>query len=147
MDAYATMYLIVKDSHLYNQWGIKDNKSKGKSSMVEDVEAPPMVDPNLLWQVNSILLQQMQVDGATLGLDYFDNDTKPTLILEAWNTNSTTYTEKKVMYVFLKTNIILDLEVIYKDRYNIEYTRVPKEVVQTYHFQGLPLYNAIGLLW
>ena len=49
-----------------------------------------------------------------------------------------------MMYVFLKTNIILDLEVIYKNKYNIEYIRVPKEVVQTYHFGGLPLFDAIG---
>ena len=49
-----------------------------------------------------------------------------------------------MMYVFLKTNIILDLEVVYKDKYDNEYTRVPKEVVQTYHFGGLPLYNSIG---
>ena len=48
------------------------------------------------------------------------------------------------MYVFLKTNIILDLEVVYKGRYDIEYTQIPKEVVQTYHFGGLPLYDAIG---
>ena len=48
------------------------------------------------------------------------------------------------MYVFLKTNIILDPKVVYKDRYDIEYIRVPKEVVKTYHFGGLPLYDAIG---
>ena len=49
-----------------------------------------------------------------------------------------------MMYVFLKTNIILDPKVVYKDRYDIEYIRVPKEVVKTYHFGGLPLYDAIG---
>ena len=38
----------------------------------------------------------------------------------------------------------MDTKVVYKDRYNIEYTREPKEVVQTYHFGGLPLYNTIG---
>ena len=47
MDPYATMYLIVKDPQLYNQWGIKDNKNKGKSPIVEDVETPLVADPNL----------------------------------------------------------------------------------------------------
>ena len=60
MDPYATMSLIVEDPQVYNQWGIKDNKNKGKSLMVEDIEAPPMLDPNLFrQQVNSILLQRM----------------------------------------------------------------------------------------
>ena len=38
----------------------------------------------------------------------------------------------------------MEREVVNKDRYDIEYQRVPKEVVQTYHFGGLPLYDAIG---
>ena len=50
-----------------------------------------------------------------------------------------TMTEHKVVYVFLKTNLLLDLEVIYKDKHNIEYVRVPKEIVSTCHFGGLPL--------
>ena len=79
-----------------------------------------------------------------MGLYYLEDPTGPTLFLETRNANPIIYTEKKVMYVFLKTNIIIDLEVVYKDRYNIEYTRVPKEVVQTYHFGGSPLYNTIG---
>ena len=50
-----------------------------------------------------------------------------------------------MMYVFLKTNIILDPEIVYGDRYNIEYIKAPnKEVVSTYYFGGLPLYDAIG---
>ena len=52
--------------------------------------------------------------------------------------------EHKVVYVFLKTNLLLDLEVIYKDNYNIEYMRVPKETLSTYHFCGLPMFDAIG---
>ena len=86
----------------------------------------------------------MQVDDPTLGLYYSEDNTKPSLFLEAKDANPTTYAKKKVMYVFIKTNIILDPKVVYKDKYNIEYTRVPKEIVQTYHFGGLPLYNAIG---
>ena len=86
----------------------------------------------------------MQMDDPTMGLYYLEDSTGPTLFLEARNANPITYIEKKMMFVFLKTNIILDLEVVYKDKYNNEYTRVPKEVVQTYHFGGLPLYNAIG---
>ena len=86
----------------------------------------------------------MQVDDPTLGLYYFEDDNEPTLFLEARDTKPTTYTKKKGMSVFLKTNIILDPEFVYKDEYNIKYTRVPKEVVSTYYFGGLPLYNAIG---
>ena len=52
MDPYATMYLIVEDPHNYTQYGIKENKNKGKSPMVE-MEAPPSVDPNLFCMVNS----------------------------------------------------------------------------------------------
>ena len=48
------------------------------------------------------------------------------------------------MYFFLKTNIILEPEVVYMDRYYIEYVKVPKEVVSTYFFGGLPLFDAIG---
>ena len=63
----------------------------------------------------------MQVDDLTLGLYYFEDAIEPTLFLEARGANPTTYTKKKVIYIFLlKTNIILDPEVVYKDRYNIE---------------------------
>ena len=86
----------------------------------------------------------MEMDAQNKGLYYMEDPMGPTLFVEARNANPITYTKKKMMYVFLKTNIILDLEVIYKDRYDIEYTRVPKEVFQTYHFGGLPLYDAIG---
>lgn len=84
----------------------------------------------------------MQVDDPTMGLYYIDDDTKPTLFLNAKGADPTTYTKKKMVYVFLKTNI--DPKAIFRDRYNIEYTRVSKEVVSTYYFGGLPLYNAIG---
>ena len=86
----------------------------------------------------------MQMDDQTMGLYYMEDPGGPTLFVEARNANPITYTKKKMMYVFLKTNIILDPAVVYKDTYNIEYIRVPKEVVQTYHFGGLPLYDAIG---
>ena len=112
--------------------------------MFEDIEAPALVDPSLFRQINFVFLQRMQVDDPTLGLYYFEDAIEPTLLLEARGANPTTYTKNKVMYVFFKTNIILDLEVLYKDRYNIEYTRVPKEVLQTYHFRGLPLYDVVG---
>ena len=69
------------------------------------------------------------MDDPTMGLYYLKDLTRPTLFLGTRNANPITYTEKKVMYVFLKTNIILDLEVIYKNMYNIDYKRVPKEVV------------------
>ena len=52
--------------------------------------------------------------------------------------------EHKVVYIFRKTNLILDPEVIYKDRYGIEYVRVPKEIVSTYYYGGLPLFDVIG---
>ena len=84
------------------------------------------------------------MDDPTMGLYYLEDPTGPTLFLKARNANPITYIEKRVMHVFLKTNIILHLEVVYKDRYDNEYTRVPKEVVQTYYFGGLPLYDAIG---
>ena len=79
-----------------------------------------------------------------MGLYYFDNELEPTLFLETKRANPTTYMENKVMYIFLKSNIILNPEVVYRDQYNIEYVKVPKEVVSTYYFGGLPLYNAIG---
>lgn len=46
MDPYATMYPMVDDPQEYNHWGIKIDKNKEKRPM-EDIEAPPMVDPNL----------------------------------------------------------------------------------------------------
>ena len=57
----------------------------------------------------------MQMDDPTTGLYYLEDSIGPTLFLEARNANPITYTEKKMMYVFLKTNIILDLKVVYKD--------------------------------
>ena len=84
------------------------------------------------------------MDDPTMGLFSLEDPTGPTLFLKARNANPITYTKKKMMYVFLKTNIILDPKVAYKDRYDIEYIRVPKEVVKTYHFGGIPLYDAIG---
>ena len=84
------------------------------------------------------------MDDQTMGLYYMEDLGGPTLIVDARNASPITYTKKKMMYVFLKTNIILDPEVVYKDRYNIEYVRVPKEVIQPYFFGGLPLYDAIG---
>ena len=51
--------------------------------------------------------------------------------------------EHKVFNVFLKANLILDPKVIYKDRHNIEYVRVPRETMSAYHFGGLPLFDAI----
>ena len=68
----------------------------------------------------------MQVDDPTMGLYYFDNDMEPTLFLETKGADPTIYIEKKVMYISLKTNIILDLEVVYRDWYNIEYVKVSK---------------------
>ena len=112
--------------------------------MFEEVETPPPVDASLFKQINSVLLQRRQMDDQTMGLYYMEDLGGPTLFVEARNANPIKYTKKKMMYFFLKTNIILDLEVVYKDRYNIEYIRVPKEVVQTYHFGGLPLFDAIG---
>ena len=112
--------------------------------MFEEVEAPLLVDSNMFKPIKFVIFQQMQMDDPTMGLYYLEDPIGPTLFLKARNANPITYMEKKAMYVFFKTNIILDLEVVYKDRYSIEYTRVPKEVVQTYHFGGLPLYNAIG---
>ena len=50
----------------------------------------------------------------------------------------------KVVYVFFKKNLILDLEVIYKNSHKIEYGRVPREIVSIYHFGGLLLFDAIG---
>ena len=38
---------------------------------------------------------------------------------------------------------MLDLEVIYKGRYDIEYVRVLQKMVSTYYFGGLPLFDAI----
>ena len=84
------------------------------------------------------------MDAPTLGLYYLEDTIGPTLFLKVKDVDPTTYTEKKVMYVFLKTNIILDPKFVYKDRHNIEYMRVPKEIVQSYHFGGLPLYDTIG---
>ena len=52
----------------------------------------------------------MQMDDLTMGLYYLEDPTGPTLFLEARNANPITYMEKKMMYVFLKTNIILDLQ-------------------------------------
>ena len=112
--------------------------------MFDEIEAQPLVDCRLYKQINSIILQCMQMDDPTMGLYYLEDSTGPTLFLEARNANPITYTEKKMMYVFLKMSIILDLEVVHKDRYDNEYTRVRKKVVQTYHFGGLPLYNATG---
>ena len=86
-------------------------------------------------QINSVVLQRMQMDDPTMGLYYLEDSTGPTLFLEARNANPNTYIEKKMKYVFLKTNIILDPEVVYKYKYDNEYTRVPKEVVQTYHLE------------
>ena len=102
MDPYVAMYLIANDPQVYNHLGIKDNENKGKSPM-EDIKAPTMVDSNLFHQVDSILLQQLQVDDPTMGLYYFEDATRPTLFLESKNANPTTYTKKKMMYVFLKT--------------------------------------------
>ena len=115
-DPYATMYFVVDKPLNYNQWGIKIDKNKGKEPIFEEVEASPPVDPSLFKQINSILLQQMQMDDPTMGLYYLKDPTGPTLFLETRNANPITYTEKKVMYVFLKTKIILDLKVVYKGR-------------------------------
>ena len=120
------MYLVVEDPMNCNQWGIKIDKNKEKESMFDEIEAPPPVDSRLFKKINSVVLQRMQMDDPTMGLYYLEDPTWPTLFLKARNANPITYTEKKVMYVFLKTNIILDLKVAYKKRYNIEYTRVPK---------------------
>ena len=83
--------------------------------MVE-MEAPPSVDPNIFQMMNSILLQQMQVDDPTLGLYYFEDDMKLALFLKARGVDPTTYSKKKVMYVFLKTNIILNPKAVYWDQ-------------------------------
>ena len=56
----------------------------------------------------------MQADNPTMGLYYFDDNTKPTLFLAAKDAHPTTYIGEKMMYVFLKTNIILDPEVVYR---------------------------------
>ena len=137
------MYLVVDDPMNYNQWGIKIDKNKGKEQMFDKIEAPPLVDSNLFKQMNSVVLQWMQMDDPNIGLYFLEDPTGPTLFLEARNSNPITYTKKKMMYVFLKTNIILDPKVVYKDKYDNEYTRVPRKVVQTYHFGGLPLYDAV----
>ena len=62
MDPYATMYLVVDEPLKYNQWGIKMDQNKGKEPMFEEAEIPPPVDTSLFKQINSVLLQRMQMD-------------------------------------------------------------------------------------
>ena len=109
-----------------------------------DIEVLPTNNANLFHLVSLVPLQRIQVDNPTFGLYYFEVENKVVLYLQTHGANPKTLIEKKVINFFLKTNIILDPKVVYKDIYNIDYTRVPKEVVQTYHFGGLPLYDAIG---
>ena len=114
IDPYATMYLVVDEPLNYNKWGIKIDKNKGKEPMFEKIEAPPPVESRLYKQINSLILQRMQMDDPTMGLYYLEDSIGPTLFFKARNSNPITYTEKKMMYVFLKTNIILAPEVVYK---------------------------------
>ena len=62
-----------------------------------------------------------------MGLSYLEDENKVGLYLQANGANLTNLIERKVMYVFLKTNIILELEVVYLDRYNIEYVKFPRK--------------------
>ena len=68
MDPYATMYLVVDEPLKYNHWGIKMDQNKGKETMFEEIETPPRVDASLFKQINSVLLQWMQMDDQTMGL-------------------------------------------------------------------------------
>ena len=52
--------------------------------------------------------------------------------------------EHKIIYVFVKTDLLLDPGMTYRDAYDIEYERVPKTVVSTYLCGGLPLFDAVG---
>ena len=102
IDSYATMYLVVEEPLSYNQWEIKIDKNKGGKPMFEDIEAPPLVDPSLLRQVNFVLLQWMQEDDPNLALYYFEDAIEPTLFLEARGANPTTYTKRKWYMCFFK---------------------------------------------
>ena len=97
MDPYATMYLVVDVPLKYNQCGIKINPTKVKETMYEEVETPPPVDASLFKQINSILLQRMQMDDQIMGLYYMEDPGGPTLFVEARNANPITYTKNKMM--------------------------------------------------
>ena len=85
-----------------------------------------------------------QVDEQNLGLYYLEDEKKMILYLQTHGANPTTLINRNVMYIFIKTNIILEPKIVYLERYNIKNAKVPKEIVSIYYFGGWTLFDAIG---
>ena len=110
---------------------------------MEEIERPPTVDISQLRFVNLVPLQKIAMDDPNLGLYTWESYSKETLFLQNLGANPKTLIERNIIYVFLRTNIIFDLEVVYNNKYNVECVKVPMNIQSLYLFNGLPAFNAI----
>ena len=67
MDCYGTMYILTKNPHHMDKWGITRLNEKGKQPM-DLSEQPPRVDPRKYSLVNSIRVRSVPVDDPNLGI-------------------------------------------------------------------------------
>ena len=144
MDPYATMYVVTEDPMSMNKWGLKDNTDSRNKQPVDETERPPQLDPKLYKLIDSIPCKRIKVDDQGLGLYRGDNQPETDMYLQIRGVDPEILVEHKIIYVFVKTDLLLDPGMTYRDAYDIEYERVPKTVVSTYLCGGLPLFDAIS---
>ena len=101
-------------------------------------EGQPMVDSSRYTLVGSTRLHQVLVEDLTIGLYQWVNQGKM-FYLQTLNPFLDTLEGVKIIYIYLEEANSLVLEVVYKDKYNMEYKLVTPQEVSTYTFYGIPL--------
>ena len=97
-----------------------------------------MVDSSRYTLVGSTRLHQVLVEDLTIGLYQWVNQGKM-FYLQTLNPFLDTLEGVKIIYIYLEEANSLVLEVVYKDKYNMEYKLVTPQEVSTYTFYGIPL--------
>ena len=125
-----------------DSWGLSKDNGKGKQP-IEINEKPPQVDPAHFRLVNSVRVSRLHTDNPTIGL-YQWAHINETLYLQTLNPNVDTLDSEKTIYLFLNQKGALIPEVVYKDRYNVDYKLVMTSIVSTYTFDGTPLLQTLS---
>ena len=103
-------------------------------------DGPPMVDLMRYTLVGSTRVHRVLIEDLTIGLYQWVKHGKM-FYLQTLNPFLDTLEGVKTIYIYLKEANSLVPEVVYKDKYNMEYKLVAPQVVSTHTFYKIPLSN------
>ena len=99
---------------------------------MDETERPPQLDPKLYKFINSMQLKRIKVDDQSLGLYRGESQSETDLYLQIRGVEPEVLTDHKIVYAFLRIDLLLDPEMTYRDAYDIEYEKVSRTIVSTY---------------